>query len=100
MAELTNLSSVQFGRRSPVELPVMASLDLVQLTALMDRTSGRAEISIGLIDGPVDIRHPDLADATINLLSGKLRGKCERSDSAACMHATFVAGILSARRGS
>jgi hypothetical protein len=30
----------------------MGPLNLVQLTALMDRTSGRAEISVGLIDGP------------------------------------------------
>lgn len=47
----------------------MGPLDLVQLTALMDRTSGRREISIGLIDGPVALivpseqpeRNPDRA---------------------------------------
>jgi hypothetical protein len=78
----------------------MGHLDLVQLTALMDRTSGRAEVSVGLIDGPVLLTHPDLASEHIREVSGKLRGICARSDSIACVHGTFVAGILSARRGS
>jgi subtilisin family serine protease len=78
----------------------MDPLELVQLTALMDRTSGRAEISIGLIDGPVLLTHPELASEHIREVPGKLRGTCSRSDSIACVHGTFVAGILSARRGS
>ena len=78
----------------------MGSLDLVQLTALMDRTSGRAEISVGLIDGPVRLPHPELANEHIREVPGKLRGTCARSESIACMHGTFVAGILSARRDS
>jgi subtilisin family serine protease len=78
----------------------MGPLDLVQLTALMARTSGRAEISLGLIDGPVLLTHPELASEHIREVPGKLRGTCARSDSIACMHGTFVAGILSARRGS
>jgi subtilisin family serine protease len=78
----------------------MGPLDLVQLMALMERTSGRAEISVGLIDGPVLLTHPELASEHIREVSGKLRGTCARSDSIACLHGTFVAGILSARRGS
>jgi subtilisin family serine protease len=78
----------------------MGPLDLVQLTALMDRTSGRPEISIGLIDGPVALNQPDLVGANINEVPGKLRGTCNRAASAACSHGTFVAGILAARRGS
>jgi subtilisin family serine protease len=78
----------------------MGPLDLVQLTALMNRTSGRAEISVGLIDGPVLLTHPELASEHIREVPGKLRGTCARSDSIACVHGTFVAGILSARRGS
>ncbi len=31
----------------------MSPLDLVKLTALMERTSGRTELIIGLIDGPI-----------------------------------------------
>jgi subtilisin family serine protease len=78
----------------------MGPLDLVQLTALMDRTSGRPEISVGLIDGPVLLTHPELFSENIREVPGKLRGTCARSASIACMHGTFVAGILSARRGS
>ena len=36
-------------------------LDLVRLGPSMARTSGRPEISISLIDGPVALDHPDLA---------------------------------------
>jgi subtilisin family serine protease len=75
-------------------------LDTVQLTSLMDRTAGRPEIAIGLIDGPVFLSHPELTVGRIQEVPGKLRGTCARADSAACLHGTFVAGILYARRGS
>jgi len=78
----------------------MGPLDLVQLTPVMDRTSGRSEISIGLIDGPVLITHPDLANPNIRELAGRLGGTCARAKSTACVHGTFVVGVLSARRGS
>jgi subtilisin family serine protease len=78
----------------------MSSLDLVGLTALMNRTSGRPEIVIGLIDGPVAISHPDLVGEHIRETPGKLNSTCARTDSLACLHGTFVAGILSAKRES
>jgi len=78
----------------------MNPLDLVTLTALMEITQGRTEIRIGLIDGPVARDHPDLADATVQDVSGSGRGTCTRADSLACQHGTFVAGMLCARRGS
>jgi len=78
----------------------MGPLDLVHLTALMHRTSGRPEVSIGLIDGPVVLNHPDLVGASIHEVPGNLRGMCSRANSVACSHGTFVAGILVARRGS
>ena len=78
----------------------MGALDAVQLTPLMERTSGRAEIRVGLIDGPVFLTHPDLAQKNIQEVPGKLRGTCSRAQSAACLHGTFVAGMLCARRGS
>jgi subtilisin family serine protease len=78
----------------------MRALELVKLLPLMAHTSGRAEISVGLIDGPVLLTHPELASEHIREVPGKLRGTCARSDSIACMHGTFVAGILSARRDS
>ena len=78
----------------------MGPLDAVEPAPLMDRTSGRPEIAIGLIDGPVLLSHPELARENIQEVPGKLRGTCGRAESTACQHGTFVAGILSARRGS
>lgn len=78
----------------------MGPLDLIKLSALMGRTAGSRAVAIGLIDGPVNASHPDLAGSNIQEFHGKLRGTCSRASSIACMHGTFVAGILSARRGS
>lgn len=78
----------------------MHPLDLVRLTPLMQRTRGRPDISIGLIDGPVALDHPDLAGQPIRPANQSASAACSRASSVACMHGTFVAGILSARRGS
>ena len=78
----------------------MGPLDLVNLTSLMQRTGGSAQVMIALIDGPVNTSHPDLANSSIQEIPGGLRGTCARASSTACMHGTFVAGILSAKRGS
>lgn len=75
-------------------------LDLVNLRPLMEQTTGSPEIKIGLIDGPVAIDHPDLAGGNIRPISGALSGACTVTNSIACHHGTFVAGILSAKRGS
>src|SRR5260221_8862453 len=78
----------------------MNPLDLVKLTALMELTSGRPEIVIGLIDGPVAMNHSDLASENIREIPGSLQGTCAQAISVACIHGTFIAGILCARRGS
>jgi hypothetical protein len=78
----------------------MNPLDLVQLTALMERTSGSPDMMIGLIDGPVVMSHPDLAEGKLHEISGKLRSTCTQVSSAACLHGTFVAGVLCAKRNS
>jgi subtilisin family serine protease len=64
----------------------------------MEATRGRAEIAIGLLDGPVAIDHPDLTTESLRRLPGP--AEVCRSGSAACAHGTFVAGILNARRGA
>jgi subtilisin family serine protease len=79
---------------------IVGPLEVVHLRPLTDRTSGRSEVVVGLIDGPVFLTHPDLAGQNIQEVPGKLRGTCARADSAACLHGTFVTGILCARRGS
>jgi hypothetical protein len=38
----------------------MVPTQLIRLTALMERTAGGPDVSIGLIDGPVFSRHPHL----------------------------------------
>jgi hypothetical protein len=77
------------------------ALDLVRLTALMDLTRGSPEVRIGLIDGPVARDHADLAESPIQEIPIKEGGaSCQNSKSSACLHGTFLAGILSARRGS
>lgn len=78
----------------------MSPTDLVRLSELMSRSSGRPAVVIALIDGPVVLDHPDLAGSIIREIPGKLNGKCSLADSLACAHGTFVAGMLSARRGS
>ena len=75
-------------------------LDLVKLAPLMRIASGRMETRVALIDGPVVTTHPELSGTKILELPGKIGGACQRDTSLACMHGTFVAGILSAKRGS
>ena len=78
----------------------MNPLDLAGLTALMERTEGRPEVVVGLVDGPIAMNHPDLTGDTIREVPGKMSGTCTKTNSAACLHGTFVAGILCAKRGS
>jgi subtilisin family serine protease len=77
----------------------MDPLGLVNLTSLMQRTYGCAEVAIGLIDGPVATDHPDLARERVRDTRGPDRATCQ-ANRTACLHGTFVAGILSARRTS
>lgn len=78
----------------------MTPLEMVKLPSLMERTSGRSELKIGLIDGPVALDHPDLQSGNIREISRGMKGACTHTDSSACIHGTFVAGMLAARRGS
>jgi len=78
----------------------MDPLGLVKLTALMERTSGSADVKIGLVDGPVVTQHPDFAAEHFHEIRPNDRATCTRTNSAACMHGTFVAGILFGKRSS
>jgi subtilisin family serine protease len=75
-------------------------LNLVKLGPLMERSSGSAEIMIGLMDGPVAMNHQDLAVESVRGIADEAGAGCAHSGSAACTHGTFTAGILSAKRGS
>jgi subtilisin family serine protease len=78
----------------------MGFLDLVKLPQLMKLTSGRSEIAVAMVDGPIAFGHADLARSSIREVAGDASARCAQSSSAACVHGTFVAGILSAKRGS
>jgi len=78
----------------------MTPVDLVRLPELMKLGQGSPNVAVALIDGPVVLNHPDLAGSTIREVPGTIQGACSRADSVACSHGTFVAGMLSARRGS
>ena len=69
-----------------------AALQLVNLGHLMALTGD-------LVDGPVAVDHPDFAGATIGPVAGDVSA-CSSLDSGACVHGTFVAGILVAKRSS
>lgn len=77
----------------------MNPLALVGLTPLMERTPGRPGVAVGLIDGRVARDHPDLRGHPVRELHPAPQGGCV-ADDGCCAHGTFVAGILSARRGS
>jgi len=85
---------------SPAVRNAASPLDLVKLRPLMELSSGRVETTIALIDGPIASNHKDLSNTNIREIPGTLAGTCARADSVACMHGTFVAGILCATRGS
>lgn len=78
----------------------MTPLDLVRLTPLLNLTSGKPEVIIGLLDGPVAMNHPELASDHIRQARGRNSGACSQPKSIACLHGTFVAGVFSAKRDS
>lgn len=52
---------------------MMSPLALIKLSALMEISRGKAEVGIGLIDGPVAMDHTDdLTGSRIRALPGKL----------------------------
>jgi subtilisin family serine protease len=79
---------------------MMTPSDSVTLTPLMQLTSGRADVRIGLIDGPVAKSHPELANEHVREIADTGGSAGAHASGAACLHGTFVAGILSAKRES
>ena len=74
----------------------MTIFDLIHLQPLMNITKGSSQINIGLIDGPIAINHPDLNTKNIIQIEAKQSGACSVTNSIACNHGTFIAGILKA----
>ena len=53
-----------------------------------------------MVDGPIAMDHPDLVHENIREIPDGSRAHCSRVDSTACGHGTFIAGVLSGKRGS
>jgi subtilisin family serine protease len=83
---------------APSEAALGSALEFTRLNMLMQLTSGDPRVAIGLIDGPVAMTLPELADVVIREIS--VGGHCSRTGSEACEHGTFVAAMLVARRDS
>ncbi|MGH7916135.1 MAG: S8 family serine peptidase [Candidatus Binataceae bacterium] len=66
----------------------------------MKLSAGISDIAIGLIDGPVALRHPALDITNIREVSPSAVAQCLDENSLACTHGTFVAGVLSGKRES
>lgn len=77
----------------------ISPLDLIKLSRIMEKTEGVLEIAVGLVDGPVAVDHPDLVHDRIKPVAASVVA-CNTTSAFACVHGTFVAGVLSARRGS
>jgi hypothetical protein len=60
----------------------------------MEITRGRTETEIGLIDGSVDLKHPELVGVNIGDTSERSIGQCVRSIGIACLDGIFIVGIL------
>ena len=66
----------------------------------MAHTVGSPDVRIGLIDGPVLGEHPHLQDARLRPVCSRAAATCAIAASSACLHGTFIAGMLAAKSGS
>jgi subtilisin family serine protease len=77
----------------------MDPLEQVKLRSLMAISTGAPGVIIGLIDGPIDFNHSAFQSANITTVKNSQYAACRSASSIACMHGTFIAGMLCARRG-
>jgi hypothetical protein len=59
---------------------MMGSLNLLNLVPLTERTSGGPQVKIGLIDGPVERRPPDLAGGRFHELKAQFGAAAGATD--------------------
>lgn len=78
----------------------MKALQLARLTGMMGRSIGLREIRVAMIDGPVERDHPGFRSSDFREIPPGKQVTCSASDSSACLHGTFIAGILFADRRS
>lgn len=78
----------------------MDPLEIVKLRSFMSVNEGSEDITIGLIDGPIDLTNSILKNAKVRVTGSTKSISCERCSRLACIHATFVAAILVGSRTS
>ena len=64
----------------------------------MNISNGHPDTSIGLIDGPVDFSHPAFQGSRIRTVRDSQLTACKNASDISCVHGTFIAGILCAKR--
>jgi subtilisin family serine protease len=75
----------------------MNPLAQTRLISLMNITRGHPDITIGVIDGPVDLHHPAFQGSKIRTVRDSQVVECKKASDIACTHGTFVTGILCAK---
>lgn len=73
---------------------------MVGLTPLLERTAGRPEVRVSLIDGPVALDHPALCGGRFLQIGNDPGLSCRHRGMGSCAHGTFIAGMLAAARNS
>jgi hypothetical protein len=71
-------------------------LKQVRLDVLMNVTSGNPQITIGLIDGPVNFAHPAFQRSNIRTVRDSQFSECKSANSLAGLHGTIKTGMLCA----
>jgi subtilisin family serine protease len=66
----------------------------------MDISIGSPQVAIAVIDGPIDFSHPAFQGSNVRTIKESQAIACKSANSIACIHGTFVTGILCAKRGS
>lgn len=77
-----------------------SDLDAAGVGRLMSIAVGAEVVGVALLDGPVALSHPALADARVRIIGADAAASCRADGSRACRHGTSVAGVLSACRSS
>ena len=77
----------------------MDHFELVKARKLYLNSKGNPSIKIGIIDGPVFIDHPLLEKSNITI-DENISVYCNSASSMACIHGTFIIGMLKASRKS
>jgi len=80
-----------------------AYLSRLKLDDLFHKSEGSPDITIAIIDGAVDGKHPDFKDTNITQLTAVNKDTptvCYDKSSPSCQHGTFITGMLAAQRES